>query len=287
MKKFIITLFMLIFMTPCIYAKEMINVAINIDNKYTTYALLTFNSILKNNKSNSDYTFYVLNDGLSLWNKLRMRLFIAKHKQKIEFIKVDIPKLFSDEGDIFKHNWTPHVSDIGIARIFIPEVLPKTTHKCIYLDCDTLVLADLKELWDTDISDFAVGMCKDPNSDHIITQMKPELETYYNSGVILMNLDYMRKINATKKMFDYVKYGILHYIDQDALNIICTDKEIYLPSMYNFINNVTLEVVNNSLTKIYHYAGPKEYWLADRFYAEEWYDSEEIFYNDIVKNSDN
>jgi len=36
-----------------------------------------------------------------------------------------------------------------------------------------------------------------------------------------------------------------------------------------------MEPVNHSLIKVYHYAGPKEYWVVDRLYGEEWYEAED------------
>ena len=68
--------------------------------------------------------------------------------------------------------------------------------------------------------------------------------------------------------------------------MVCCKKELYLPSMYNVCEDVTQEVVNKDLAKVYHYAGIKDNWVADRLYAEEYYDAEEKFYNEFCKNKD-
>ena len=63
--------------------------------------------------------------------------------------------------------------------------------------------------------------------------------------------------------------------------MVCTHKELYLPSMYNVSDDVTLDVMNKNLAKVYHYAGLKEDWVVNRYFAEEYYDAEENFYNEF------
>ena len=46
-----------------------------------------------------------------------------------------------------------------------------------------------------------------------------------------------------------------------------------------------MEPQNKSLTKVYHYAGPKFDWVVDRLYGEEWYDAEEKFYNELISGN--
>lgn len=41
--------------------------------------------------------------------------------------------------------------------------------------------------------------------------------------------------------------------------------------------------MNERLVKVYHFAGPKKYWVVDRYYGEEWYDAEEKFYNEFYQ----
>ena len=262
MKKFIILLIFLFLFIPECFAKEKINVAVNIDNKYTTYALLTFNSILKNNKSNSDYTFYVLHDGLSFINKLRIKWFIKKHKQKVEFVYVDIAKIFHNNKNIYRDTGLGHITSIGIARIFIPELLPETVKKCIYIDCDTLVVADLKELWDIDISQYAAAMCEDPYQI-LYERMIHELDMYYNSGVILMNVDYIRKMDIMQNILAYTKYYLINFTDQDALNIALNGHIKQLDQKWNYMYGCLTNFIHfpNAQRGIIHYITPYKPWI--------------------------
>ena len=85
MKKIIaIIVFMFLFVLPV--RAENINVAFTIDNNYPIFTMLVINSILRNNTSNSDYTFYVIENNLTAKNKLKMQKYVNKRKQTVEFI---------------------------------------------------------------------------------------------------------------------------------------------------------------------------------------------------------
>ena len=240
------------------------------------YSLLYFNKTVK--------TIYLFVDA----NDISEIKYLDKVQSKfnVEIKIINIENILDNYLSPTSPNRDTEYSNLCFTRLLLANYIPDS--KVLYLDTDTIVRKDISRIWDLDLEDNYVAGVKDYGvyADNYLESLNLSGK-YINSGVVIFNLDKIREDNIIDKWFEIANTRKLRYPDQDALNIICTDKEIYLPSMYNFINNVTLEVVNNSLTKIYHYAGPKEYWLADRFCAEEWYDSEEIFYNDIVKNSDN
>lgn len=192
---------------------------------------------------------------------------------------------FSNYMDKYLDDKSPNkdtiYSNFCFSRLVLSDFIKED--KVIYLDTDTIVRKDISRLWKLNIDDYYVAGVKDYGvMDDNYLQSLNLSGKYINSGVVLFNLNKIRKDKIVDKWFKLINSKKLLYPDQDALNIICSDYELYLPSMYNFINNVTLEVVNKNLTKIYHYAGPKTNWIADRFYAEEWFDSEEMFYNEFI-----
>lgn len=153
MKKFLISIFCIfLFSTQAIAQK--INVAFNIDNNYPIYTLLVINSILKNNTSNSDYTFYIVENNLSFLNKIKMKRYVEKRKQKIEFININTDKI--DKGKWF-YGFSKRITSIAMVRILLPEIMPANVDRVLYLDGDILVLKDLKELYNTDME--AQGFC--------------------------------------------------------------------------------------------------------------------------------
>ena len=68
-KLFLIFLFFLFLINPVSAKNNKMNVLFTIDNNYAVYTLLSINSILLNNTSNSKYTFYIIETDLSDKNK--------------------------------------------------------------------------------------------------------------------------------------------------------------------------------------------------------------------------
>ena len=196
-------------------------------------------------------------------------------------------KLFKAEDYINRNlnenspNRASYYTDFCCGKMVLPEIVEE--EKVLYLDTDTIVVKDISSIWDYDISDVYVAGVKDwgieerGNIEELGINGK-----YINSGVILYNLKKIRNNNIQKKWFDFINKYDLIFPDQDAINYVCTNKELYLPSMYNICDDVTLDIENKKLAKIYHYAGIKEDWVVNLRYAEEWYNVEEEFKN-IIK----
>ena len=77
---------------------------------------------------------------------------------------------------------------------------------------------------------------------------------YINSGVLLLNLDKIRKDKKDKELNDFVNKNKLMYPDQDTINVVFKNNIYFLENKYNS-SLFTGEV---SDFKIYHWAGNKE-----------------------------
>lgn len=76
------------------------------------------------------------------------------------------------------------------------EILPEDVKKVLYLDCNIVVARSLRDLWNTDITDYAAGAVID--SGHFNEWRNKMVgisvaEHYFNSGVLLVNVDYWCK----------------------------------------------------------------------------------------------
>lgn len=256
-KRIFITILFCSFMNCTCMARN--NVVFTIDNNYPVYTLLTINSILLNNKSKSEYTFWIVENNISNINKKIMKNFVNSRHQKINFININTNNI-DDGKNLYKATpWSGHVTRIGTARLYIPELLDKES-KALYLDSDLLVISDLNELYQTDISGYGVALCKDT-----IERYRKKIQytgpTYYNSGVILMNLDYLRKMNATQKMINYIKNNNLFYPDQDSINTVLRK---HIKPLNQKWNNQTSELghpfVSIKNGGIIHYIGSVKPW---------------------------
>ena len=153
-------------------------------------------------------------------------------------------------------------------RLFIPDMFPQYD-KAIYLDCDTVLCADIAELYDIDIKDSFIGAVADQAVASVVAfreYTKNALgiyaEKYFNSGVITLNLKKLREMNFFQTFFSVLSsYAFIVAPDQDCLNLICKKKVHYYSKAWNAMpigggKGVKPKLVHYNLSlKPWHYDG--------------------------------
>ena len=134
-------------------------------------------------------------------------------------------------------------------RLMAPTLL-QGVRKAIYLDSDLIVLRDLAELFDVDLGDDLLGATRDadtagiysgydtcacPHIDEVVGLGDPY--TYFQSGVLLLNLEAMRKTCPLGDMLDYARDNRLRWPDQDVLNHFGAGRYRRLDTRWNFMTN--------------------------------------------------
>lgn len=123
-------------------------------------------------------------------------------------------------------------------RLLLPLLL-ENTRRCLYLDSDTLIVGDLTALWETDLNGYCLaGVFEDISSISAMTlgSRIPGIETYVNAGVLLMNLDLMRRLDLSEQLLAGSMDTMC--LDQDSLNIACYGRIRLLPHKYNAIPGI-------------------------------------------------
>ena len=87
----------------------------------------------------------------------------------------------------------------------------------IYLDTDTICNNDIKELYDLDISNYELFAVRDVGLFGIKNKKR-----YFNSGMLDLNLDYIRKTGYFEKARNLCNEKKMVFLDQDALNLTWT-----------------------------------------------------------------
>lgn len=203
------------------------NIALCTDEKYSFPCGVCVTSILENNKEEG-CCIYILTDGLKQETIEKFKQLQNKYKQKIDIITIN-DKLFDGLkiGDRFPKSI--------YYRFLLPQLLNED--KIIYLDCDIIVTSSLRNLWDTDINNFACAVVEDQKSDDITIQNRLGLyKDYFNSGVLLINLEYWREKDIANKLIEFIHKNpdICLYPDQDALNYVLCDRVKFLDYKYNY-----------------------------------------------------
>ena len=209
----------------------MIYIGLCTDNRYAMPCGVCVTSLLENNKD-EEITVYVLEKELTDENRKKFDRLAADYGQKIELIPVD--------DDIFKGYPTTHQFRLSTYyRFLFADILPKDVHKLIYLDCDTLVLDNLRELWDIDVTNYSIAAVEDQQGDnvHIFNRLH-ELKKYYNAGVLILNLDSWRKNSSMRQLMQLMDNNAsrFDFLDQDAINVLFRESTLELPYCYNVQN---------------------------------------------------
>lgn len=119
-----------------------------------------------------------------------------------------------------------HLSRTAYARILMPLSLAEATGRLFYIDCDTLVNAPLAPLATLPMQGFALAAVDDIARQVPERHAKrnrdiglPEAMRYFNSGVLLIDLDAWRRERVSERTIAFINdHPTLPMMDQDALN---------------------------------------------------------------------
>jgi lipopolysaccharide biosynthesis glycosyltransferase len=128
-------------------------------------------------------------------------------------------------------------------RIYLPRLLPDA-ERILYLDGDTLAVDSIEPLWATDLGDCLVGAVTNVFTPDPVARSRPAalglpgLGAYFNSGVLLLNLEAMRRDETTEKLRTYALSHDLMYPDQDTLNAVMAHRRLPLHPRWNCMNSI-------------------------------------------------
>jgi lipopolysaccharide biosynthesis glycosyltransferase len=139
-------------------------------------------------------------------------------------------------------------------RLWLMDVLPASIDRVLYLDSDMLCCADLRPLWETDIDECFAAVVQDPGTRvHGCEQSlaksaaefgfePPAERSYFNSGMLFLNLPRCREIGLLKIVEETFRghYNDLRFWDQDALNLIFREQVVYLSPEWNLVESIHL-----------------------------------------------
>lgn len=243
------------------------------DNNYAVNTAVAVTSLKCNRNINVKYEIFLISDGISkeIQNKIHSMEDVNFHINIIEY--ANSMKGTSPKG--------VYVSTTALAKFFLAEIL-YDCDKVIYLDGDVIVQNDLENLYNVDIENCYAAVVRDVLSEQmepsIMKRLHSNLQYYFNSGVMLLNLKKMRDENLSKVLLEYKKNGINYFMDQDALNVVFDGNVYYLPCKYNYIITLNDKMKKNDIsidfgfdfTKtemeriidayVIHLAGPKKPW---------------------------
>ncbi len=263
----------------------------SVDDNYAPFLGVALKSIFDNCDKNYDYKVYVLNTNLSSENKNKL-CDICKTYATLEFVDV--------KEKIKELNKELHVrdyyTDAIYFRLFIPSIF-KEYDKALYLDCDIIAIDDVSKLYNTQLNgEYLAAITEEVMTIEKVFGEYSEKgldiprENYFNSGIILLNLKELRRINLDEVFSNLLnKFKFEVAPDQDYLNVICKDKTKYVDLGWNkaALENPTFD---DKDLKIIHYKLANKPWHYDDILYGEYfweYAKKTPYYLDILKMKNN
>lgn len=218
---------------PELTQNKTVHIVFTTDKAYIKYLKVAIYSAIANKKPDSVYDINILCVDL---NENERKIF-----KKYETKNVTVKTIPVEEKDLNFGKFkilNERVSRADLFKFFMPEIF-KDLNKILYLDADILILGDLLDLYNTDITNYYLGavLKYSPNTKVIHTPFrKVKLYYEYNCGVMLLNLDKMRKNNITAKLIKAKEKDKLKILmTQSAFNKVMPTKCIFkLDPKYNF-----------------------------------------------------
>ena len=184
-------------------------------------------SIMLSQNNDTFINFYILVSNITNEQKTVINKISEEHKNcKINYI---------DMGDQFKEYILPIKiwSTANYYRLKLPELLPDIK-KIIYLDTDTIIYKDLTKLYNHDIEGkYFIGMLERIDKSFYIRN-NVSFNNFINTGVLLCNLDELRKDNISSKIIQYIKenHKTIKYPVNEPTNVITHKKNGYFSPEY-------------------------------------------------------
>lgn len=214
------------------------NIVYASDDGYCQHMAVSIVSMIEHNKT-EQLIFHILSDGISEDNKRKIQEMLKFYGRKVNFYPID--GLMEELQDKIRGLDTGRFRITTLARLLMGSILPETVTKVLYLDCDTVVLRNISSLYNMRLNNCIAAMAAEPT---IYPEVKEILgltaeDTYYNAGMILLNLSLWRSEGKESDCFNYYNTmgGKLPFNDQDIINYVLKDRIKRVGQTYDFITN--------------------------------------------------
>ena len=272
--------------------KNVIPIFFAIDDGYIPFLAVSLQSLIENSKKENFYLIKILYTNISEENQRKIQKF-EQENVSIEFVDLNyyIEKI---KDKLYTRDY---YSKTTYFRLFIPNLYPQYT-KALYLDSDIVVLEDVADLYNTNMENYLVAAAP----DDVIQTIKVFQEyaekvvgvanyrNYFNAGVLLMNLDELRKFNFQEKFLyslDKIKFSVAQ--DQDYLNRLCKGRVKMVDPNWNRMP-IAREKENQGDIKLIHYNLAYKPWHCEDILYKDYfwnYAKKTEFFDTIQKIKDN
>lgn len=205
---------------------DRIHIAYTIDLNFINCAAASIASVLQSNPNRCH--IHIIHDGDidAGLTKLQQMIKSRRGLCSVHLVPNSFPrKLFTDK----------HATIANYYRLAIPDILPTTINRAIYLDADTLVRRPLDALFEINLGASTFAAVAEPNPEACTRLGLGDGTPYLNSGVLVIDLDAWRKDELGEQLLKLASESgnKWEYWDQDVIACHFKGQWKRLPPEYN------------------------------------------------------
>lgn len=209
-----------------------VNILVALNDNYMIPLLIMLESLFQH--ETSPVNLYMFYSDMSSRNLRRLRRLIESRGS--QFFPVAVSKCFFTETPVIRY-----FSKEMYYRLLCGVLLPKHIRRVLYLDPDLLVRGPLLPLYQMKFQGQTIIGVADNAVNNLFPEQKKRLglseeDVYFNSGVLLFDLEKMRTefdLKAFERMTDECR-EVLSYPDQDMINLYFRGKIREAPRIFNY-----------------------------------------------------
>jgi lipopolysaccharide biosynthesis glycosyltransferase len=195
------------------------------DKGYVPHLATALYSLLRNNRD-INARIVIFTGGISGEDQEKLRTIAGGFGAPLEFFNLN--DSFFD-GLVLNH----HFKKSNYYRLFAADLIKGKS--CLYLDADIIVTGSIKEIIEANLDSYYVAAVENPGFyRHEELGMNP-VSKYFNSGVMLLNLDKWRQAGVKNKVIALTKEkpGSIRFVDQCGLNGVVDGRWLELDPRFN------------------------------------------------------
>ena len=239
---------------------EPIHLLLAADAKYGAYAGITIASVLRANPV-AKFQVHLFSNGVRGRDLRKLRGVVARGGSRLILYEL-AARLRANPHLVVRR----HLNQTAYARLMLGELLPASVRRVLYLDCDVICTGDIVELWRLSDAVPVAGAVIDRAGEGWKRLLGlPAEAPYFNSGVLLINLDGWRSRDLGREILDWIAANpdSITLADQDAINAVLWEAITPLPDRWNLqVGDTSGPLPAERLrdARLLHYTGPNKPW---------------------------
>lgn len=209
-----------------------LNILYGCDDNYAPYTGISMTSLFENNRDIEEITVYFAAMDCSRENLDKFQSITESYGRRLVILNTEeaVNEIRSHQCGTWNGSLAPWL------RFFVLNQIPADVTRLVWIDSDTIVNHGVADI----VSELPEQAPVAAACDCLAHWQRYRLgihqdEPYYNSGVIVFNLDYWRKNHIVDQLMENLNKNHVRYIapDQDMMNDFFRKQIQTLPAKYN------------------------------------------------------